>query len=399
VFTLLETQAIEADSEKKLYLCNDFRFILAGYSGLQASRGDLYRNIYLKKSNLKLHLMKHIIFTVILGLFTALVVHSQNKILFSDQAYLDADEQRYMITEVADVGQPGHDQVWDFSNLKDHGEVISYLKTIAGSPFADKCKNSNILIQEEHRSWLLKASPEGLEEYGSSTGQTVLIYDKPIVRFPFPFEFGASISGEYSGEYLHAPGKKINGRYITEADGFGTLILPDDVVLQDVIRVRFIQQRENGAGFITYRWYASNVDPVLRYPLLSVITSFYNEQTRFVRAAYYADALNLMQQNEPYNEQDKPYEYISINANPYDLRIYPNPFVEFAKIEFSVPQDAHITLQVYDNMGRLISILADKPYASGRYNETFYGNKQFVYFIRLIADDEVISSRKIIQLP
>ncbi len=342
--------------------------------------------------------MKYFIFTITLSLFTALAAQAQNQILFSDKVYLNTDEQLYILTEVEDVGQPGHDQVWDFSNLKNHGEVISYLKPFAGSAFADKCNNSNILIQEEHRSWLLKATPEGLAEYGSSTGQSVLIYDKPIIRFPFPFEYGSSVSGEYSGAYLNPPGRTVKGTYTTKADGFGVLILPDNVVLKDVIRVRFVQQRDNGTGFITYRWYASNADPVLRYPLLSIITSFNNDQMRVIRAAYFANASVMMLTEEPYNEQDKPYEYFSLHADPYELKIYPNPFIDYTKIEFIVPHDAHISLMVFDNQGRQVATLADRIFLEGKYSEKFFGNRQFIYFVRFAVNGEVITSRKLIQL-
>ncbi len=342
--------------------------------------------------------MKHIIFTVIISLFASLAVHSQNKILFSDRAYLDADEQLYILTEVKGVGQPGPDQVWDFSDLKNHGEVTSYLKPVAGSLFDDTCKNSNILIQEESRTWLLKATPEGLEEYGSSTGQSVLIYDVPIKRFPFPFEYGSSLAGEYSGTYLNSPGTTVAGTYATEADGFGTLILPNNVVLKDVIRVRFVQKRDNGSGFITYRWYASNADPILRYPLVSVITRFNNDQTTVIRAAYFAGAEYLMRNTEPYNVQEKPYEYTSTDVESYDLNVYPNPFTDHATIEFSIPYDAHISLLVFDNQGRLVATLADKKFSAGKYSEKFSGNRQFIYFVRFAVNGEVITSRKLIQL-
>lgn len=342
--------------------------------------------------------MKQFFLAAILSLIASVAVQSQNKIQFSDNAYLNADEQLYILTEIQNIGQAGPDQVWDFSDIKNHGEVISYLKPVAESPFADKCREANMLIQEEHQSWLIRATPEGLEEYGASTGQSVLIYDKPIVRFPFPFEYGSSVSGEYSGAYIHAPGNKIKGTFTTEADGSGTLILPDNVILRDIIRVRFVQQRENGSGFVTYRWYASNTDPILRYPLLSVIYSLNNDKMRVIRAAYFADAALLMQKEEPYNAQESPYEYISVQAEPYELKVYPNPFVDYATIEFSVPDAAHISLQVYDNLGRLAATLANGDFSSGRFTEKFNGNRQFIYFVRLVVNSQTVASKKLIQL-
>lgn len=342
--------------------------------------------------------MKHIVFSIALSVFTALAVQSQNKILFSDNAYLNADEQRYILTEIIDVGESGPDQVWDFSDLKNHGEVVSYLKPIAGSRFDEKCRNSNILIQEEHRSWLLKATPFGLEEYGVSSGSSVLIYDQPIKRFPFPFEYGSSLRGEYSGAYINRPGSPVNGTFSTEADGFGVLLLPDNVVLKDVIRVRFMQKRENGSEFVTYRWYASNADPILRYPLVSVITGIHNDKVNMIRAAYFAGAEYLMQHSEPYNLQDNPYEYTAADTESYELIVYPNPFVEYATVEFSIPYDAHVSLLVFDNQGRQVATLADGYYSAGKYTEQLLGNRQFIYFVRFAVNGEIVASRKLIQL-
>lgn len=342
--------------------------------------------------------MRYIIITAILGCFASLAVHPQNKISFSDRAYLNADEQLYILTEVKDVGPSGPDQVWDFSYLENQGEVTSYLTPVSGSRFDGTCRNSNILIQEEHRTWLLRATPSGLKEYGVSTGQTVLIYDKPILRFPFPFEYGSSVSGEYSGTYLNSPGTAVKGTYTSEADGFGKLILPGNVVVKDVIRVRFVQQRDHGSGFVTYRWYASNADPILRYPLVSVISRFHNDQTNVIRAAYYAGAERLVINTEPYNVLDRPYEYTSVTAESYGLNVYPNPFTNHATVEFSIPYDARVSLLVFDNQGRLVSTLADENLPAGKYSEKFFGNQQFIYYVRFAVNGEVISSRKLIQL-
>lgn len=342
--------------------------------------------------------MKTIFLAAALVILLSGLVQSQNRIQFSDKAYLNADAQLYFLTEINDIGRPGNNQIWDFSYLKNLGVVISYLKPVAESEFDGKSLEANMLIQEENKSWLIRATSEGLEEFGASSGQSVLIYDKPIVRFPFPFEYGSSVSGKYSGAYLHTPDIKIIGTFSSEADGSGTLILPDNVILKDVIRVRFEQKRENGSGFVTYRWYASTADPILRYPLLSVIFSFGNDSLRMIRAAYFADAASLTQKEEPYNAQETPYEYLSVHAEPYELKVYPNPFVDHATIEFSVPEAAHMSLQVFDNLGRLVTTLADRNFESGRFSEKFVGNRQFVYFVRLVVNGETIASKKLMQL-
>lgn len=47
---------------------------------------------------------------------------------------------------------------------------------------------------------------------------------------------------------------------------------------------------------------------------------------------------------------------------------FPNPFTHSTTIPFSVPEDTHVTLKLYDTNGRLIRTLIDRPLVSGFYD-------------------------------
>jgi hypothetical protein len=53
---------------------------------------------------------------------------------------------------------------------------------------------------------------------------------------------------------------------------------------------------------------------------------------------------------------------------------YPNPFNPSTRIGFSVPEDAHTTLTVYDVLGREVARLVDGWTAAGNYYVSFQGN-------------------------
>ena len=44
---------------------------------------------------------------------------------------------------------------------------------------------------------------------------------------------------------------------------------------------------------------------------------------------------------------------------------HPNPFKEYSSITFSLQQEQHVVLEVYDSLGRKVQTLADKAYGPG----------------------------------
>ncbi|MEW6507707.1 MAG: T9SS type A sorting domain-containing protein [Bacteroidota bacterium] len=68
---------------------------------------------------------------------------------------------------------------------------------------------------------------------------------------------------------------------------------------------------------------------------------------------------------------------------------YPNPFNPTTTIRFSLPQSGHVTLKVYDILGREVAILVDEYKRPGRYSSTFYTLRSTlpsgVYFYQLTA--------------
>jgi predicted acyl esterase len=78
---------------------------------------------------------------------------------------------------------------------------------------------------------------------------------------------------------------------------------------------------------------------------------------------------------------------------------YPNPFNASTNIRFSVARPLHVTLTIFDALGRGVATLIDGPTASGEYLVRFEGDRlaSGVYFCQLIAGSE-ISVRKILLL-
>ncbi len=85
---------------------------------------------------------------------------------------------------------------------------------------------------------------------------------------------------------------------------------------------------------------------------------------------------------------------ISVGA-PKDYKLYnnfPNPFNPSTKIAFELPKASHVTLKIYDVLGREVAQVADQSYPAGYNETTWYGingdGEQVasgVYFCRITA--------------
>ena len=82
------------------------------------------------------------------------------------------------------------------------------------------------------------------------------------------------------------------------------------------------------------------------------------------------------------------------SENPNHFRLeqnYPNPFNPVTQIIYTIPQDAHVVLKVYDMMGRVVKTVVDKYQSKGRYRVNFHAGNltSGMYLYRLKAGDYV----------
>ncbi len=64
---------------------------------------------------------------------------------------------------------------------------------------------------------------------------------------------------------------------------------------------------------------------------------------------------------------------------------YPNPFNPSTTIRYSIPESAHVTLKVYDELGKEVTTLVDENKGAGQYNVQFNGSglASGIYFSRI----------------
>jgi gluconolactonase len=78
---------------------------------------------------------------------------------------------------------------------------------------------------------------------------------------------------------------------------------------------------------------------------------------------------------------------------------YPNPFNPKTTIEFSIPREAHVSLEIFNSLGQQVSLLEDQKLPAGDYRQEWNAATlpSGTYFCRLQAD-RLVQTKKVLLL-
>ena len=82
---------------------------------------------------------------------------------------------------------------------------------------------------------------------------------------------------------------------------------------------------------------------------------------------------------------------------------YPNPFNPSTTIKYSVKNNAHVSLKIYNVAGQLVRTLVDSDMNAGAYTETWNGRSNTgnsvssgVYFYKLVTKDFSMTKKMVL---
>lgn len=332
--------------------------------------------------------MKKIIFLSAACFLVVSSVFGITRLTFEQHALKPDVPNLMILTEFQDPGLSGSNQIWDFSQLKKKSDFqgeIQFPNKLKSASFSNQF---NTELIEFGNSFYFEISEKRIELTGfkSKTGNTVINYDKPFVKMVYPFEYGNSFNGTYSGEILSGSSNGIiDGTYDVEADGYGKLILPNNVAISNALRVKTVKnytQKFSGnpteITITTYRWYAQSV----RYPLLVLISTEYKSGSR-----------NSVTKQAAYREDVNASTFA--DANIGNTRFYPNPFNEVLNLSLELETHSKVVVEIYDITGKKMAVLSERSMDAGFYNEYLdmsgLNLKEGMYNLKVTVNDKEVT--------
>lgn len=333
-------------------------------------------------------------------LFITATVFSQVSLTYENNALVPGDSVVSREILPVEPGNPGPDQVWDFSEIQFTGNnPVNYLPLVP----ADKNfngSNYNILLDEFGYEYYFNLSKTRLEEVAFTFKGISLVYSDPVIKLKYPFTYGQSYTDLYAGvaTYPDNKTKDISGDYTVSADAYGTLILPDGIH-KNTLRLRIEKNGlqvnscgPNVSNSIRYMWYA----PGLRFPVLSTNssevrspgrdpkitrTAFLNQQK--IKAGTSVSGVNIV--------PDKDYAEVS-------AVVYPSPFNKILHYHYFLPQQMPVSVELYTMEGKNnITLIDNRLEAQGLHNgeldASVYTLNPGVYFLRFTFGKKMIVSK------
>jgi len=339
---------------------------------------------------------------LLLAAFTVSVTSLLGQVTLTQETHgFLADQKNPMVlTQYVDPGVSGKNVVWDFSKLEVQNSFTGSIESYYTSKCCSKFSKGNVVLEEFGNFFVFESTPTSLEQVGymSGNGVTRFEYTKPFVKMQYPFTFSSTYSGNYDGNYIVNDNVigKISGTYLVEGDGFGRLILPNGRTLDNVLRVKEVRTTKqvfnNGSALITditYRWYVSQH----RFPVLVLIRSEVkgenSEPVISTRAAYNSNVMNAT--------MEAPLD----QASNINLSVYPNPYSQKVKIEFTTAERGQVNLSIFDMSGKMVKQIENSTLDAGlkryEFSAKALGLTGGTYILKLKAG-QVEETRKLIEL-
>jgi len=288
--------------------------------------------------------------------------------------------------------QTGENYTWDFSDLTESEEQFFEFVTPASTLWSDDYPNSNICgISWDDSYTYYNISPEALTTEGNkiiiAPGDTAsIIYDDPEQIVPVPYSMGSTFSDNFSGSGSFGGFEvTISGTTEFEADGYGTLILPN-ATYQNVVRYRIERVQSNEiTGFppteqtkTQWAWVSADY----RFWLLLIEETDDGFSTSF---------------QVWFDKEPIPATSTGIREANHDgsIRIFPNPVSRDGRIHIMDKATGITTLYLFDTNGKLLISRKIATPASVSLN----GLKPGIYQLKLVDNmGRVVTTEKIVTL-
>jgi hypothetical protein len=122
----------------------------------------------------------------------------------------------------------------------------------------------------------------------------------------------------------------------------------------------------------------------------SISSKKYSYTDKNLQAGKYQYRLKMIDNDGSYKLSDVVETAIAVPKNFELSQNYPNPFNPSTKIDYQVPVDAKVILEVYNITGQKVVELVNQEQSAGYYSVNFGSSKlsSGVYIYRIVASDK-----------
>lgn len=304
------------------------------------------------------------------------------------------------LESAVDIGAPG-ENTWDFENHPFHLEFEVDIVDPGSTPESDLFSSATHALITNYDVGQNEAilytylivedgnySEDGLyfiAEVSSSTSETTIEIDPPgnILRFPVNYQ------DSWTTTHTKITTTELNGVPIsnTEAeetssklvDGYGTIVLPDGTI-EEALRIKIEAERTvNG-----------DTEEILSFMYITrsgaSLTAVADDPNESDNGVIQTEQVNWNYGNGLPTSIDQ----LEILATDYFLaQNYPNPFNPTTTIRYSIPEDSHVSLKVFDVLGKEVAVLVNQEQKAGIYTSNFDASNltSGIYFYTLTANN------------
>ncbi|MBR2262335.1 MAG: T9SS type A sorting domain-containing protein [Paludibacteraceae bacterium] len=325
---------------------------------------------------------------------------AQYSLSFEANGLRQGDYRNMKQIEYVAQANDGANQVWDFSKSKIIKDFyIQQNEDVLNTPtegYRLSCDEGG------EKNTLFEITPNEKRFFGLENKNTVMKLDEPIVDLMFPFSYQDAKMGSYSGStQTGSHTSYFDGNYITKADAWGTLILPDGNVYYNVLRVKVDKEYTEDYGSSTfkvksirYQYFAEGA----RYPIIITIEQEYIPQSgckcsnskytaMFMEkpAVYKNDAVQIGNKNGKAKAGISSFNYLAS----------PNPFAESLNIAFNLDKDSEVVIDILDLNGKTVMKLFRDNLSAGQYSYDFETSALFpgTYTLSITVDGKVYTNK------
>jgi len=310
--------------------------------------------------------------TLALSLIAAASAFAQMTVTYENNALRAGDVRSLKQIEYQAPGKGGANQVWDFSQSKELKDMVisqAENKAIKGN------SNLNLICDEGGvKNTIFEISKAKKMYWGLENSNVKISFKEPITDLKFPFYYAEKIEGTMDGTF--AANDKVNpikGVYVTEADAWGTLILPDGNTYNNALRVKVEKnynqkfqsandtEEEYQINTIRYQYFV----PGVRYPVLIILETDVKTDCKCACSSKTKEAFYETPAFFNIEVINKGGESVVEN---FEYSVSPNPFENDLRIAFSLNKEVKVEVNLVDMSGKIVKKIINERIEKGDYS-------------------------------